>query len=81
MNEMYVYIGVIAAFAIILLASAIRILREYDVPVAVNYRVHQANQDDLIDAIALAQNLGAEQFNLLEDNFFFSLSYQWSGEG
>ncbi len=30
MNEMYVYIGVIAAFAIILLASAIRILREYE---------------------------------------------------
>ena len=30
MNEMSVYIGVIAAFVIILLASAIRILREYE---------------------------------------------------
>ncbi|MDP2925038.1 MAG: radical SAM protein [Nanoarchaeota archaeon] len=45
--------------------SAIETLVESGVPVAWNYRVHRGNQEDIGDAIRLANELGVEQFNVL----------------
>lgn len=45
--------------------ETIKEFRKKEIPFAINYKVHEENQEDVENGIYLAKELGAEQFNLL----------------